>query len=130
MTWNNPPDRIIHCPDDTPAALKVQMAAAAAYFESADSHFMKESGGWDREVNVTAKPYKTLLGAGWDVEVELACMYELGESAVQFTDLEFLAHLFGTKNINIGEYDHRGGCESCDYGSRSSVTIFCKGVQV
>lgn len=62
--------------------------------------------------------------AGDDFEVTVSQMYQYVE--VTFDVLKRLSKLFGTTKINVGNYDFTSGCESCDYGSDYTVTIYVK----
>lgn len=59
--------------------------------------------------------------------VELTQMYEYVD--LTLAKLEAIAALLGTQHINIEERDrdHEEGCDSCDYGSRYTLTLYVKG---
>lgn len=62
-------------------------------------------------------------------EIRVSKMYEFyDEQAFQFDDLKFFSELLGTDAINVGAVDYRSGCETCDYGSRSEVSVYCEKV--
>lgn len=61
-------------------------------------------------------------------DVTISQMYEYVD--VDFNFLERLSKLFLSKNINIGSRHSHGGCETCDYGSSYSLSLFIKDSKV
>lgn len=47
---------------------------------------------------------------------------------VFFEHLEKLSKILDTKRINLSDYEHYGGCETCDHGSTKTVTVYCRNV--
>ena len=64
-----------------------------------------------------------------EVRLDLSCMYEMGDF-VNFDFLSLISEKLGTKKIDLENEYYQPGCESCDYGSVSSVTIVAKDVTV
>lgn len=54
--------------------------------------------------------------------ITLSQMYRYVD--VEFEHLLKLSELFNTKKINIGDKWHTEGCETCDYGSKYSLSIY------
>ena len=57
------------------------------------------------------------------VEVTISQMFEYIE--VSFSKLKEISDEFGCKEIDLKRDKTRGGCESCDWGSRYEVTFIC-----
>lgn len=87
-----------------------------------EERFLEKSGIDEVEVNF----YGGNRFSKSHVEVEVAAMYSIGDDAVTFDDLVFLSELFKTNNINLGSMTKTDGCETCDYGSRASLTVYIK----
>lgn len=51
---------------------------------------------------------------------------ELQDTVITYDLLDRLSVLLNTKKINIGDYRSTDGCESCDWGSTTTVTISCQ----
>ena len=58
------------------------------------------------------------LGVGF--EIDFAQMYE--PPSLCFSTMTEISEMFGTKEIDFDNYS-RGGCETCDYGSRYGYKI-------
>ena len=54
--------------------------------------------------------------------IRIQQMYEYVD--VTFDNLAKIAEICQTKNINIGDKDCHGGCETCDYGSCYMVDLY------
>lgn len=80
-----------------------------------------ESSYIDYKVNCNLLPEHTL-------EIQFERMYEYVD--ISFGHLEQISEILGTKNINIGEREGHGGCETCDHGSRYIVPIYVKQYQL
>lgn len=79
--------------------------------------------------------FKTLVDKNWVKNSEsyayalnITQMYEFVD--INFDFLEKLSKMFETKNINIGDKESRAGCETCDYGSSYSLTIYIKNSKI
>lgn len=58
------------------------------------------------------------------VAVEVYQMYEYVDFALD-TQIK-MAEFMGSKNISPADYESYSGCETCDYGSRYTVTFVIK----
>ena len=86
-------------------------------------------GLYDFELEVDfLEPSAGRFDKGLGLQVKIAKMYRFDEEPFNFDDLAFLSELLGTRHINIGAEEHRGGCSTCDYGSRASISVFCSNV--
>lgn len=56
-------------------------------------------------------------------KIEVSDMYE--SPGLQFSQLRALADFFDTDNISNDTWNE-AGCETCDYGSKYSVTLYIK----
>ena len=61
-------------------------------------------------------------------DVTISQMYDFVD--VDFNFLEKLSKLFLSKNINIGSRHSQGGCDTCDYGSSYTLSLFIKDSKV
>lgn len=57
-----------------------------------------------------------------DYEVIISKQYDYVD--LTFEVLNELSEMFGTSKINIGQKSNSPGCESCDYGSEYSITLY------
>jgi len=64
---------------------------------------------------------KTIID-GNVVMVNLSCMYGF-DNFLSFSFLSEIAELMGTKLIDMTNEHHTPGCETCDYGSCSEITL-------
>lgn len=60
----------------------------------------------------------------FDYLIEVSQMYEYVDFGFEF--LEFISKMFNTKQINFEHGDHYDGCETCNYGSRYTVSLYVK----
>lgn len=45
---------------------------------------------------------------------------------VDFSHLLVMSEAFGTKNINVGNYERWGGCETCGHGEYHHVEVYIR----
>lgn len=65
---------------------------------------------------------KTLVENDGTLEITISQMYDYVD--VTFEHLEEITKLCGSKRLNIGEREHNGGCETCDYGSSYKLPLY------
>ncbi len=62
-----------------------------------------------------------------EVRTTVSRMYSL-DGFANFEFLSALSELLNTKRLDLTDEDHSPGCESCDWGSSSSVTVVARDV--
>lgn len=62
------------------------------------------------------------------LEINLSQMYEYPEFTFEF--LAEISEFLSTKNINIGNQYSNSGCETCDWGSSYSLTLYIKDCEI
>lgn len=83
-------------------------------------------GKGTQECHFTHDEKLEVRAEGDDVLLAFSCMYRFD---VTFAGLHRVAALLGTECLDLShDSDYRAGCESCDYGSLSEVTIKARGV--
>lgn len=66
------------------------------------------------------------IGLSCAVTLTFTCMYTFD---VTFAGLDRVAELLQTDRINLtNDHEYESGCETCDYGSQTTVTIVARGV--
>ncbi len=79
---------------------------AAELFEAIQSLGIVEDWAGGVELVITSRPT--------GLTIKIAAMYR--SPKINFPSLKKLSDIFGTDNIDVDDFEHRG-CETCDYGS-------------
>lgn len=87
-------------------------------------------GIYDKKLEVQfLEPAANRPKKGLGLCITFSKMYRFDrEAPFNFDDLAYLSNLLGTRDINIGSENYREGCETCDYGSRASISVFCSNI--